>query len=204
MRIALLQANIGDFDDVKPIPEQSVPYDYFLYTENNLPYPLPNLNNRLKGKYLKINSHRFLTHDYFIWIDGRVEITSDKFIESMVTKSDVTISIHPTRNNPYEEIDYIQRRMNEGSEYLNQRYSEEPFKEEVQFYKKKGMKDVPLYACYCFGRPNNKRMNQVFQEWWMTCLEFSNFDQSQFSYIAWRHKLNISTVEPLIKLGTHK
>jgi Protein of unknown function (DUF616). len=210
MKVALIQANIGDFDDVRLIPEQSVPYDYFLITEDNLPYPLPNLNNRLKGKYVKINSHRFLTHDLFIWIDGRVEITSKDFIKTMIERAegnDVVIQPHPERPSPYHEIEWIKAQMLAGSEYLKVRYEQEPFDREYKFYKKKGMPEVPLYACYAFARWNNKKVNTVFQDWWMSCLEFSNFDQTQFSYVAWRHKLKISEMTDLfdyLKLGKHK
>lgn len=206
MKIALLQANIGDFDDVKPIPEQSVPYDYFLYTENNLPFPLPHLNNRLKGKYVKINSHRFLNHHLFIWIDGRVSI-KDGFIEEMIEKArgcDVVINLHPERGNPIEEIDWIGIQMKAGASYLRERYAREPFKEEKRFYKRRKMPDVPLYACNCFARWNNDRVNAAFNDWWMMCLEFSNFDQSQFSYVAWKHKLKINSFTPKISIGKHR
>ena len=60
MRIALLTANIGGIDKVVEPTKQNIPFDYFCYTENNLPFPLPNLSNRMKGKYLKMLTHRFL------------------------------------------------------------------------------------------------------------------------------------------------
>lgn len=213
MKIALISANVGGIDDVKPIPSQSVPYDYFLYTEKNLPFPLHNLDNRLKGKYCKINTHRFLDHDIFIWMDGRIEITSPDFVKMMVEKlqgHDVAISFHPYRQNPYEELLWIQQMMREGNKYLLSRYAHEPFTEELAFYDKQGLpRETPLYQCGVFARWNNPNMNWVFRDWWLMCLEYSNFDQSQFSFITWKNKLRVNGIDPeylneFIKIGKHK
>jgi hypothetical protein len=199
MKIAVLSANVGGIDEVKPLPVQSVSCDYFLYTENNLPFPLHNLDNRLKGKYCKINTHRFLDHDIFIWLDGRVEITSPDFVKIMVDQlkdHEVAISYHPFRNNPYEEIAWIQMMMEHGNKYLLSRYATEPFNEEVAFYNKEGLpKDYPLYQCGIFARRNNERVNWIFRDWWLMCLEYSNFDQSQFSYVMWKNKVKIKGID---------
>lgn len=213
MRIAICSANVGGIDEVKEIPTQSVPFDYFLYTEENLPFPLHNLDNRLKGKYCKINTHRFLDHDVFIWLDGRVEITSPDFIQMMVDKlqgHEVVISYHPHRKNPYEEIGWIKTMMDQGNVYLKTRYATEPFEEEVAFYKKEEMPlETPLYQCGIFARWNNARVNWIFRDWWLMCLEYSNFDQSQFSYIAWKNELSINAVyfeylKEFLQVGKHK
>lgn len=213
MKVALLTANVGGIDNVPPVPEQSVPYDYFCYTEKNLPFPLHNLDSRLKGKYCKINTHRFLKHDIFIWIDGRIEITSPDFVKTMVEwlqNKDVVISRHQYRHNVYEEIHWIQEMMRNGNKYLLERYAHEPFNEELKFYSGQGMPvDYPLFACGVFARWNNPKVNWVFRDWWLMCLEYSNFDQSQFSYIAWGNQLNIKQLSPdeilqYIKIGKHK
>ncbi len=213
MKIAVLTANIGGIDEVKEIPQQSVPFENFVYTEDNLPFPLHNLDNRLKGKYCKINTHRFLDHDIFIWRDGRVEITSPDFVKMMVEKlqgNDVTISYHPFRGNPYEELTWIQEMMSKGNEYLLSRYASEPFDEELAFYKKEGLPfNTPLYQCGIFARWNNKKVNRVFRDWWLMCLEYSNFDQSAFPYVMWKNGVNVNGINPdylneFINIGKHK
>jgi hypothetical protein len=212
MTVALITANIGDIDLVKAVPPQSVPFDYFCYTENNLPFPLHNLDNRLRGKYCKINTHRFLDHDVYIWRDARIEITSPDFVKMMLEKlegNEVAISTHPFRKNPYEELRWIQQMMREGNKYLLSRYASEPFDEEIAFYEKEGLPEVPLYQCGVFARRNNERMNWVFRDWWLMCLEYSNFDQSQLSYITWKNKIKVNAIHPdylneFIKIGKHK
>lgn len=196
---ALLTCNIGDIDDVQIPVEQSIVHDYFCYNENKIPYPLPNLNDRLKGKYLKINSHRFLeNYSNYIWIDGRVQVISSGFV-SLMTKDldeyDVVISDHYERETVYEEISFIKQLMNDGNEYLLSRYRNEPFEIEENFYSLDGLpKDYPIYACTVFARRNTDRVNRIFNEWWMRTLEFTCFDQAMFSYVAWRFGLKVKVL----------
>lgn len=200
IRIALLSANIGSFDPVFPIKTQGYACDVHYYTEKNLPYPLPNLNDRLKSKYIKIKTHRFLpNYDAYVWIDGSVEIVSHKFVERMIVAledSDIVIAMHPERANVYEEIDYILSNIEAGKEYLIKRYAGEPFPEELVFYKNDhSVEPNPLYATRFFARWNNKRLNRCFDDWWDGCLEFTNFDQTMFSYVSAKHGLKIMELE---------
>lgn len=212
MKIALITANIGNFDPVTiPVKQLGAQVDYYCYTENNLPSPLPHLNNRLKGKYIKMMTHRFLPdYDYYVWADSNAYIHSDFFALDMVEKGwDVSICKHHERKDVYEEIDYILENMNSGSEYLLKRYKDEPWYEEYEFYLQSGMPDIPLYACKFFARRNVPRVNKAFEEWWMKTLEYSNFDQTMFSWITWRFGLSVreldynSMVSKHLKISKH-
>lgn len=194
--IALLTCNIGDIDEVQQPVEQSIVHDYFCYTENNLPYPLPNLGDRLKGKYLKIVPHRFLTnYDNFVWMDGRIHAHNPdfiKFITRPLQEYDIVIPLHQYRKNVYEEIEFIKHHMDEGNQYLLSRYAHEPFQDEFDFYKSQGLpEDFPLFACGCFARRNDVKLNRIFRDWWLRSIEFTSFDQAMFSFIAWKFDLKI-------------
>ena len=207
MKIAVLTASIGEIDKPKPLVEQSVSFDYFNFNLNNLPFPLPNLNNRLKGKYLKTLSHRILpNYDIYIWIDGNVEVTSSKFVERMsdlLKKSEVAIATHPDRNNVYDELNFILDAIKHKVPYLTVRYENEPLAEELLFFEKNNFpKNYPLYACRVFARKNTNKVNNAFNDWWLRCLEFTNFDQTMFSYIAKTNKLKLSTF-PYTELETY-
>lgn len=186
MKIALITANIGSFDEIKGIPQQTIPVDYYCYFDNNLPYPLPNLNNRLKSKYVKIQTHRFLPgYDAYIWIDGRVEITADVFAEEMIKglgENDVAIFSHPERETVGQEIEFMQQQMSKGNSYLFSRYGNQGIEKEAIFYQDKKVWHSPLFACTIFARKNNNTTNYAFDEWWRRCIEFSYFDQTMFSY----------------------
>lgn len=194
---AIVTCNIGDIDEiVAPVP-QSAEADYYCYTEP--PFPLPQFNDRLKGKYIKINTHRFLKHDNIFWIDGRVQVTSPHFVSVMeehLRGYDIVIARHYERSNVFEEIDFIQTLMQEGNKYLLTRYENEPFDAELSFYKAQGLPaDFPLFSCNFFARRNHALMNNIFNEWWLRSLEFTCFDQAMFSYIAWKFGLKIKALD---------
>lgn len=206
MKIALITANIGSFDSFKnPVEQLGSDISIHVYTEKNLPVPLPHLNNRLKGKYIKIMTHRFLPdYDYYVWIDGNVHVHSDFFVLDMLDEgNDISICKHHERNDVYEEIDYIIENMNSGAEYLLKRYATDPWYEEYEFYENSGMPDVPLYACKFFCRKNSPKVNEAFEEWWLKCVEYTNFDQTMFSYISWKFGLTINEMDYLKTVDKH-
>lgn len=199
MKVAIVTANIGAIDEIKGIPRQTIPVDYYCYFDNNLPFPLPNLNNRLKSKYVKIQTHRFLEqYDAYIWIDGRVEITADVFCEEIIKQlgdDDVAIFPHPERKSVWGEHHHIAGSMREGNDYLISRYGDQAMQYEYDFYKHENVLDQPLYACTIFARKNNQKTNEAFNEWWRRCIEFSYFDQTMFSYVAMKENLNVKTLD---------
>lgn len=208
MKIALVTANIGGLDEIHSIAKQTQQYELFYFTENTLPFPLPNLDNRLKGKYFKTQVHRFLDHEIFIWIDGSIEVIDGHFITWVLENlrdTDMVITAHSERNNVYDEINYITTMMKTGSSYLLKRYAKQPFKEEYQFYLKEGLpENYPLYNCFFIARRNNVLINSAFNDWWDITLRYTNFDQCAMSYIAWKHQLNIKCVNADDYIVRHK
>ncbi len=206
MRIAILTANIGSLDDVRPPVTQTVDYELCYFTENTLPFPLPNLDNRMKGKYFKTQAHKFLDHDIFIWVDASVDIINEDFVKHILrhlTNTDVISSLHAQRTNPYDELAYVIDKMKAGDKYLLRRYAKQPLYAEYAFYEEQGLpKDYPLYNCWFFARWNSARVNEAFDLWWDIILRYSNFDQTQFSYAVWKCGLKvvaIDTTEYLIR-----
>lgn len=216
-KIAIISANIGGIDNEQSIVPQTIPFDYYYITENNLPFPLPNLDNRLKSKYCKIMTHKFLPeYDIYIWLDGRVNITSPLFVEKFISnlnEQDITIMKHEVRDNIYSEMEFIISLMKKGNPYLLDRYKNQQMEEELKFYIKEQVpENLPLFACGIFARLNNDKVNLIFNEWWNRILEFSYFDQTMFSYVAWKKDLDIHPllwkdfvgVGKLISLEKHK
>ncbi len=217
-RVAFVSANIGSFDPIFKHADQEITRhfdcDFLYYTEKNLPFPLPNINDRLKSKYVKIQMHRFLPeYDAYVWIDSSVEIISHTFvlhILSLLKDNDVVIPVHPERKNVYHELEYILENIAAGKEYLIKRYANEPLMEEMMFYRNNHMpEDYPLCITRFFARWNNKKVNEAFNDWWNRCIEFVNFDQAMFSYVAWTHDLDLvhldyfETVDNFMKVHKH-
>lgn len=201
MKIALVTVNIGGIDKVKEPVKQNTAYDYFIYDEGNLPFPLPNLNDRLKSKYIKIQTHRFLPHyDVYIYIDGRVEVIKETFIEEFIQQlqdKDVVVLKHKDRSNVFEEMDFIIEHIDKRTPYLSSRYDNQQMEKELKFYKDNDelMTGTFLYASGIFARWNDDKINDCFDEWWRRTVEFSYFDQSMLVYSLAKHQLNICALD---------
>lgn len=199
MKIAVISANIGAVDEVMPLIKQTAEYKLYYYTENTLPFPLPNLDNRMKGKYIKTQSHKFIDADIDIWIDASLDVINQNFIENCVEglfEKDIVIERHKQRKNVYQELEYIINKMKEGDRYLLKRYARQPLYLEYDFYKKNELPlSFPLYNCFFFARWNNEKVNQIMDDWWDLILRYSNFDQTQFSFAAWNNEARINEIE---------
>ncbi len=199
MKIAVIVPAIGNLDEIHPLEKQSMEYELHYITENTLPFPLPNLDNRMKGKYFKCQAHKFIEADIYIHLDASVEVISKDFIDTCIKELygvDIVIEKHKHRNNVYDELIYIIEKMKAGDKYLLRRYAKQPFYIEYDFYKKNGLPIYyPLYQCFFFARKNNERVNEMFDKWWDLNLTYSNFDQAAFSFAAWSHDMNINTIE---------
>lgn len=215
MKVAVITCSVGGIDEVKKPVEQNTRYDYFHYDENNLPFPLPNLSQRLQSKYLKCQTHRFLPdYDLYIWIDGRVEVIDDKFVETFTDKlqgHDVVVVEHLERKSVFEEMDYIIDHIKKGNHYLCSRYEDQQMEKELAFYEanKKDLKDVGLYAGGFWARWNRKDVNDCFDEWWQRTIEFSYFDQAMLAYVLGKYQLKLNVLDRydvlgnLLHLGKH-
>lgn len=182
MKIALVTANIGNIDTVIPPVGQSVPYDYFCYTEENLPYSLGCFDNRMKSKWLKFNMHNYLKgYDRYVWIDGRVRITSPTFIEDL--KEDFCINRHPLRATIKQEYDFMLDLMINKNKYLNSRYNISDIREEQKIFGS----DWPLYMCGVFSYVKGKEF--VINNTWEKTLLYSPFDQGIMSFLLFGYNV---------------
>ena len=206
MKIALITANIGGIDEIHAPVKQKEDYEFIYITENTLPFPLPNFNNRMKGKYFKTQPHTFLDHDIFIWLDSSVEIIDGTFITWVKEKlkdHEFVCSLHPERDNVYDEIAYITTMMSSGNKYLLERYAGQPFEQEKLFYVGSGMFG-PLYNGWFYATRNNHRVNKVLNEWWELIVRYTNFDQTQLSFVLWSHNVKVNVVDTSDYLVRHK
>lgn len=196
LKIAVITANIGEIDSVPAFPKQDIECDYHCFTEKNLPFPLPNLDNRTKSRYLKMNAHRYLPdYDVYIWIDGRVKVTSESFVNYITDLfhfEDFILCKHPERKAVSDEMEFILHEMNKGNNYLISRYGHQFLRDEMNFYiSEKYDNTTTLFASGIFARKNNGIANSACNEWWLRSLEFSNLDQAMLSYIKWKRRLQV-------------
>ena len=185
MKIAVISANFGDFDHKHPFPEQSVPCDRLYYNELNSVYPLASLTYRMRGKFYKMQAHKFLKeYDVFVWLDSNVKVKSPHMIAEMLKPlqdNQVSIRKHPERTNIYEELAFIKQMIEKGNKYLKLRYNLQSLIDEVNDI---GPGLEGLYACGLFARLNTPAVNEMFDFWWETQFLFNDFDQIRFVQVS--------------------
>jgi len=196
MRVALVSAVFGGIDRLKSVPPQTVPFDFHLFTETNSEFPFPDLHDRMRAKYFKLQTHHVLPdYDAYIWIDGSVQVIDESFVATMLgymPLNGVTLNRHPDRSGIKEETAFILNAMDAGEPYFDSRYPAKTIKRETEFILSDGYKDdLGLYECGIFARPNNSIVNAFFDAWWEHCLKWCCFDQNAFPYLAWKHDLTI-------------
>ncbi len=203
MKIAVITANFGNIDSIKPLPKQTVDFDYFCYDKPDLLSHIG--NDRLRSKFPKLCSHLLHPeHDIFIWIDGRVEITSERFVEkfsSELKNCDLFIARHNKRKTILEEFDYVQNNLNQGSEYLKVRYRIE----DIAAARARFNDDATLYACGIFSRRNDDATNIAFQDIWLKCCQYGCFEQPWFSWKGYNlFTSSIDFENEYFKLNKHR
>jgi hypothetical protein len=197
MKIAVITAVFGGMDKEKPFCAQSMPegvtVERFFFNEANSPVPLPNLPPRLQAKYFKTQSHHVPAlqgYDIHVWRDGNIEVTNKGFVAALTYPlfgdefAKVCIQAHHHRDTIEQEIGFILDSMD--NPYLKTRYGKQPLADEYAYYVGHGMPPTAmLYSCNVFARKVGAVSNAMYDAWWRLCVEWSWFDQSAFSYLAW-------------------
>lgn len=184
MKIAVITAIFGGMEAPKPFVAQSIECDRIVITEENTPVPLPNLPPRLRAKYFKLQAHRIWPeYDFFVWIDGNIEVKSSDFVAVMVEVAKnrgIAIQRHHERQTIKEEIEFI---LSSENPYLKVRYGAQPLQAEYEYYLRSGMpENALLYSCNIFAYCHSETW--FFNQWWNLVLCWSWFDQSAFSFLA--------------------
>jgi len=152
---------------------------------------------RLRGKTSKmIVWEDHLGYDYYIWADSRFSIVNEKAIEKLVDECldvDACFFKHIARTSVKQETDFVLSLMEDGNQYLLDRYNGERIKDQVEHY----FKDVTwtdncLFECgifiYSKSVIENKDYNLMKEWFYQNCL-WSVQDQLSLPYLI--HKFNI-------------
>lgn len=197
MKIAVVTANFGKYDSVKPIPKQSVKFDRFYFNENNKPFPSTTLNNRSKAKVYKMLTHKILpSYDIYVWLDASIRVKSSKFISNLIRplKDDdilqFNIQKHPYRNTVLEEGKFIVGKILKGSKSLSDKFTATYISEELNYIQS----DLEgLYACGIFARSNSMIANEMCEQWFIDTVIWSSCDQMSFVNNLTKFNLKINT-----------
>lgn len=193
MRIALISAIVGGFDTPKIVPEQSVAFDHYRFSDFDVPAEYRHLNPRTQALYFKQQMHHICPgYDIYIWVDGKVQITSATFIQQCIDSlGDGVIAMppHPAgRTSVREEVDYITDQILKGDRYCSDRYGQRNLM--TQLHEMGDWDDDQLNdCCIIICNPNT-----VFDEWWDKCQDEIAYDQIWIQYFFWINGTRIRNI----------
>lgn len=200
MKVSLITAVIGGIDDIHKVPDQTVEYTRLLFTEPV--YDTLDYNYRIQALYYKSQIHKICDADFYIWIDGKIQITSDDFIAQCLEQlgnNDIGILKHHERNCIYKEVDHIEHCISKGNPYLTPRYAHRPIRKQVEAYRtmgypvNNGLNDCKIMIV------RSQTMADVYDKWWYECRQ-DWFDQISIKFLCWFYHKQISSM--IFKPGT--
>lgn len=209
MNITMVTAIFGGIDRKKIVPDQSLFVNEMFFDEKSMfPYKINGMfSDRTKALFFKAQTHKFTDADIIIWVDGKIQILSDTFVEQCVSALGmdygVAILKHNKRSCIYEEVSYIEKMIEEKNLYLTKRYAHRPIREQVERYRADGYPEGNgLNDCCIICRRNNSIVNAMFDDWWQEC-KIGLFDQVSIKYQAWKHGVPIKSIEFKPKTFAH-
>lgn len=196
--VALMTAIFGGIDERKEVPEQNYKYytEYF-YDDSSGDLSRSKLSDRTKALFFKAQGHCLVDEEIIIWVDGKIQINSNDFIQQCVDalgSNHIAIMKHLFRKCIYEEVDHIEHCIRNGNEYLATRYAHRPIRKQVEYYRGFGYPvNNGLNDCCIICRRNDPMTNMIFDQWWQECKR-EYFDQTSIQFQAWRYNVPIQPI----------
>jgi hypothetical protein len=217
MRVCVYTAIYGGYDDVHPPAPQSVPTDFFCYTDaapaayglwrTIRDRRLPDLHPRTRAKWFKTHPHvlfprgrpplaaldpRFLwrRYDATIWIDGSIRVTSKDFARDLagcLGPDGIACFRHPQRDCIYEEAEKSLRWA---------KYRSLPIREQVEHYRREGF---PAHRGLMAGgvivrATRAPHLPEIDEAWWQENLRWTWQDQLSLPVVLWRQNRKIAWI----------
>lgn len=215
MKIAILTANLGNFDTpVDPIMQiTNHDISFHRFTDENFP-PITGLTPRLQYRIPKLFGYEMIPgFDAYIWLDGSMSFTNTGSVNWFVEKlgeSDAAFFTHPWRKTIKEEVDHIEEKLQEGNEYITIRYKNGLHKEQYALISNENdYIDDKLYTSTCFIYRNTERVHEFLETWWFYQSRFFTCDQVALPFAMHITNLDVAPIQehqfknPYVTLVSH-
>lgn len=193
MKIAILSANLGNFDvDTKDPVEQELPEGvdeivFHRFTDEDFP-PITGLTPRMQYRIPKMFGWQmFPGYDIYIWFDSSMSLQRPdcvKWFLEQLGDADAAFFRHPWRGMIKQEVDHIEEKLQQGNPYITSRYKNGLHKE---FYSSLSVdyEDEHLYASTVFVYRNTLGAQAILDEWWNLQSRYFSCDQIHLPYAIW-------------------
>lgn len=186
MKIAVLSANLGGFDNVVHSVPQNIPVASHVWTDEDFP-PIAGLTPRLQYRIPKMFSWQmFPGCDYYIWLDGSMSLQKEDSVKWMLEQlgdGDIAFFKHPWRHTIKEETDHVEEYLQKKNKYITSRYANGLHKEQLaDIQLDKDYIDDVLYASMTFIYRDSEALRDAMRLWWLHTSRYFTVDQIALPY----------------------
>lgn len=211
MKVAILSANLGNFDDsidpvVQELPDGFTDIVYHRFTDADFP-PIIGLTPRLQYRIPKLFGwEMFPGYDYYIWLDGGISFKrsdSVKWYIEQIKNKECLFFKHPWRRTIRHEVGHIDSRLKRNDPYITPRYKNGLHNEIYQLIQNDtDYVDDILYASTVFVYKDTPRIRTFMKTWWYYQSRYFTCDQIALTYLIRKMHLKVeSRPEMLFKIG---
>ena len=198
-KIAVISASLGGFDKPNIHVPQSIPCDYFNFTDDNFPPRDKAMTPRLQAKIPKMFGWQLKPgYDYYLWIDGNLSLAHPdalKYFYDNCQGYDIVVLRHPRRPNIRQEVRYTRKGINQQSTYIVGRYDQEWLKEQYSAVQAdKDYTDDLLVNGGIFMYRNTPAVHAMFKEWWFNVTRYIIQDQISFPYALKKSGIKVNVL----------
>src|SRR3989338_6871246 len=195
MKIAILSANLGNFDTTVDPVEQDLPkgvseIEFHRFADENFP-PITGLTPRLQYRIPKLFGwEMFPGYDYYLWLDGSVSLQRPDCVAWFLEhcrNHDMALFKHPWRNTIKEETDHITKKLAQNNRYVTPRYKNGLHQEQLaECSSDPDFKDNVLYTSTAFIYRNTKKVQETMKLWWYYQSRYFTCDQIALPYVIFK------------------
>lgn len=213
MKVAILSANLGNFDVnakdpiAQDLPEGVTEVVFHRFTDEDFP-PITGLTPRLQYRIPKMfGFDMFPGYDVYIWFDSSCSLRRAdcvKWYLEQLGDDDMAFFRHPQgRATIKAEVDHIEDKLQNNHWYITPRYKGGLHKEFYNLISRDpDFKDEKLFASTAFIYKNNKASRKALRTWWFYQSRFFTCDQVALPYAIYRTGAKVKQMqEHLFKIG---
>ncbi len=200
MKIAILTANLGNFDTYVPNTIQNISCTFHCFDDNNFK-PIIGLTPRLQYRIPKLFGwEMFPGYDYYIWLDGSFTMQREDsvkwFLDNIKHKnSDMLVFKHPWRNTIQEEVKHIEDYLQKGDKYITPRYKNGLHLEQyTEILKDPNFQDTQLFTSTAFMYKNTRKMHMMMKDWWYYQSRYFTCDQIVLPYVIFKNYVKVQII----------
>jgi hypothetical protein len=209
VKVATICSVYGGYDYPPLQKEQTVPFEQITvgdrpplnYGMVNHIEPRPHMHPRLAAKHAKCLPWDYTDADVIIWIDGSIEVTSERFVEYMVAQSEghlISQYVHPVRTDILDEAD---------ASFPMLKYKDQPVHSQANYYLEQGHpRNWGLWATgLIVYRPHlgRSQLNSFGSMWLAEQVRWTYQDQISQPHVLRLHDMRPNLIEGQIWTSEH-